>query len=68
LVVSSSFGLSLLSLFNDFKTIVHLVGFLFIFVIADTRNHEPEINILVSVGFCASSGGSTLESTEYVWH
>jgi hypothetical protein len=28
--------------FNDFKTIVNLVGFLFIVVIADARNHEPE--------------------------
>jgi hypothetical protein len=28
-----------------FKTIVHLVGFLFIVVIADARNHEPEIYI-----------------------
>jgi hypothetical protein len=28
--------------FNDFKTIVHLVGFSFIVVIADARNHEPE--------------------------
>jgi hypothetical protein len=27
---------------HDFKTIVHLVGFLFIVVIADARNHEPE--------------------------
>jgi hypothetical protein len=25
-----------------FKTIVHVVGFLFIVVIADARNHEPE--------------------------
>jgi hypothetical protein len=29
--------------FNDFKTIVHLVGFLFIVVIAEARNHEPEV-------------------------
>jgi hypothetical protein len=29
--------------FKDFKTIVHLVGFLYIVVIADARNHEPEI-------------------------
>jgi hypothetical protein len=27
-----------------FKTIVHLVGFLFIVVIAGARNHEPEIS------------------------
>jgi hypothetical protein len=26
---------------------VHLVGFLFIFVIADARNHEPEINVIL---------------------
>jgi hypothetical protein len=26
----------------DFKTIGHLVGFLFIVVTADARNHEPE--------------------------
>jgi pterin-4a-carbinolamine dehydratase len=30
------------SRFNDFKTSVHLVGFLFIVVIADAQNHEPE--------------------------
>jgi hypothetical protein len=28
-----------------FKTTVHLVGFLFIDVIADARNHEPEFRI-----------------------
>jgi hypothetical protein len=28
--------------FNDFKTIVHLVGILFNIIIADARNHEPE--------------------------
>jgi hypothetical protein len=32
-------------MFNDFKTIVHLVGFLFIVAIADARNHEPEKNL-----------------------
>jgi hypothetical protein len=31
-----------------FKTIVHLVGFLFIVVIADARNREPEIMYMQS--------------------
>jgi hypothetical protein len=34
---------------NDFKTIVYLVGFLFIVVIADAQNHEPEkYTVLIS--------------------
>jgi hypothetical protein len=32
-----------------FKTIMHLVGFLFIVVIADARNYEPEIVILLYI-------------------
>jgi hypothetical protein len=32
-----------------FKTIVHLVGFLFIVVIADARNHEPENHSFISL-------------------
>jgi hypothetical protein len=35
-------GIRIQQIFNDFKTIVPLVGFLFIVVIADARNHEPE--------------------------